>query len=44
MLGAAIAGAWNFEMWVAQGLAIAVLMFSNEADPEMGHGDKVLVR
>jgi nitrite reductase (NO-forming) len=24
--------------------AIAVLMFSNDADPSMGHGDKILVR
>jgi nitrite reductase (NO-forming) len=24
--------------------AIAVIMFSNKADPSMGHGDKILVR
>jgi nitrite reductase (NO-forming) len=34
----------NHSMRAALSGAIAVLMFSKDADPEMGHGDKILVR
>jgi nitrite reductase (NO-forming) len=34
----------NHSMRAALSGAIAVLMFSNDADPSMGHGDKILVR
>lgn len=34
----------NHSMRAALSGSIAVLMFSKDADPEMGHGDKILVR